>query len=231
MATPDIDRLAKTIWDYHHMCLRPERADVMLVLGGHDLRVAEYAAKLFVEGFAPVVVISGGIAHEDDLLKTNWEGTEAEKFASVMINRGVPKERIILESQARHTGENFSLSRPLIEERGHRFHSVLVVTKPYMERRAFATGQKQWPDKKLIVTSPQISFRDYVGGDSAKENVINIMVGDLQRIEIYGRKGFQTRQEIPEDVRCAFETLKRLGYTKHLIRNEEPGLKPIEPLL
>ena len=43
------------------------------------------------------------------------------------------------------------------------------------------------------------------------------MMGDLQRIDVYGRNGFQIPQEIPEKVWDAFESLKGLGYTKRLL--------------
>jgi len=47
------------------------------------------------------------------------------------------------------------------------------------------------------------------------------MVGDLQRIAIYPKQGFQIAQEIPVDVWDAFEQLVALGYTKHLITRSE----------
>ena len=44
------------------------------------------------------------------------------------------------------------------------------------------------------------------------------MVGDLQRIKIYPKKGFQIFQEIPDDVWQAYKQLVNLGYDKHLIK-------------
>jgi hypothetical protein len=87
-----------------------------------------------------------------------------------------------------------------------------------MERRSYATFKKHWPDKKLIVTSPQISFEDYPTEEIPLERVINIMVGDLQRIIIYPAKGFQVYQEVPPDVRDAYEQLIALGFNKHMMR-------------
>jgi len=87
-----------------------------------------------------------------------------------------------------------------------------------MERRSYATFKRYWPDKKLMVTSPQISFEQYPNGEISLEQVINIMVGDLQRIKIYPKRGFQIFQEIPEDVWQAYEKLVSLGYTKHLVK-------------
>ncbi|MEK9157426.1 MAG: YdcF family protein [Patescibacteria group bacterium] len=219
--SPEVTDLAQILWDYHCMHQSLHRADVMLVLGSHDLRVASYAAKLFLEGYAPFVVISGGLAHRDDLLKTSWQGTEAEEFASILIEEGVPEEKILLEQEAKNTGENFSLSKKILDENGIEFQSLLAVTKPYMERRAFATGSLQMSDKEIVVTSPPGSFEEYFayykGTEHSPEDILNIMVGDLQRIEVYGKKGFQIPQEIPENVWNAFLRLKELGYTKHLL--------------
>jgi uncharacterized SAM-binding protein YcdF (DUF218 family) len=92
------------------------------------------------------------------------------------------------------------------------------VQKPYMERRSYATFKKHWPDKEVIVTSPQISFADYPTSEIPLEKVINIMVGDLQRIKVYAEKGFQVYQEIPEYVWQAYEQLVSLGFDKQLIK-------------
>jgi hypothetical protein len=43
------------------------------------------------------------------------------------------------------------------------------------------------------------------------EKVIDIMVGDLQRIKLYAEKGFQVYQEIPTEVWKAYERLVELG--------------------
>lgn len=221
MFDQEISDLARIIWDYHHMNQSLEKADVLFVLGGHDLRVPEYAAKLYTEGYAPFVLVSGGMAHNDDLLKTGWDKTEADMFKEVLVRDGVPSDKIILESEAKNTGDNFALGRKVFDEACVTFQSVVVVTKPYMERRAFATGAKQWSDKHMIVTSPPIGFEDYfshyVNEETSPETVLNIMMGDLQRIEVYGRNGFQIPQEIPEVVREAFRKLKLRGYTKHLL--------------
>jgi hypothetical protein len=47
---------------------------------------------------------------------------------------------------------------------------------------------------------------------------VSIMVGDLQRVKLYGENGFQIPQEIPGDVWDAFETLVAAGYDSRLVR-------------
>jgi hypothetical protein len=87
-----------------------------------------------------------------------------------------------------------------------------------MERRSYATFKKHWPEKNLIVTSPQIDFTDYPNADVTIEKVINIMLGDLQRIRLYAEKGFQIFQEIPNEVWEAYEDLVELGFDEQLIK-------------
>ena len=95
--------------------------------------------------------------------------------------------------------------------------SFILVQKPYMERRAYATFKKRWPEKEVIVTSPQLTFEEYPYSLKPKDDVINILVGDLQRIRVYADKGFQIPQEIPANVWSACEELVKLGFSKHLI--------------
>ena len=73
-----VDLLAKKIWDYHHLHQPLVKSDCLLVLGSHDHRVAEYAAKLFLEGWSPLFIISGGLGH---LTEGIWDEPEADKFA------------------------------------------------------------------------------------------------------------------------------------------------------
>lgn len=91
--------------------------------------------------------------------------------------------------------------------------------KPYMQRRAYATFLKQWPGEKvnIIVTSPPVSYKEYMDLNS-RDDIINIMIGDLERIKVYADKGYQIKQNIPDKVWQAFERLVEYGYVKHLIK-------------
>lgn len=212
----EISRLAKIIWDYHHMNHELEKSDCILALGSHDLRVADRAAELYLEGWVPLVIFSGGLGN---FTKGMWTETEADKFARIAVELGVPEDAILVENKSSNTGENILFTQRLLKEKGLDPSSFIVVQKPYMERRSYATFRKHWPDKKLIVTSPQISFEDYPIEDIPLDKLINIMAGDLQRIREYPAKGFQIAQEMPSEVWQAFEALVAAGYDKHLIRD------------
>ena len=207
--------LANKLWDYHHVNQSLEKSDFILVLGSHDLRGAERGAELYLQGLAPIIIFSGGLGN---FTKEIWNESGADKFATIAMNMGVPREAILIENKSTNTGENILFTQQLLKEKGLDPQSFIVVQKPYMERRSYATFKKHWPDKKLAVTSPQISFEKYYNDEIPLEKVINIMVGDLQRIKVYPEKGFQIFQEIPEDVWSAYEKLVELGYTDHLVK-------------
>lgn len=206
--------LAQTLWDYHHVNHTLQQADCILVLGSHDLRVAERGAELYLQGWAPTLIFSGGLGR---LTQDLWKDAEADKFASVAVEMGVPESAIYIENKSTNTGENIQFTQQLLKANGLAPETFIVVQKPYMERRSYATFKKHWPDKQLFVTSPQLSLQDYPNAEITLEEVIHIMVGDLQRIKVYPEKGFQIFQEIPDDVWKAYEQLVALGYTDHLV--------------
>ena len=211
------DKLANIIWDYHHMNQDLKKADCILVLGSHDTRVAIRGAQLYLDGWAPLLAFSGGLGR---LTEGMWDQPEADKFAEIAINMGIPQDKIIIENQSTNTGENILFTKQKFEAMDIHAERFIIVQKPYMERRAYATFKNFWPDKEVVVTSPQIAFEDYCSdnnGEITKEMVINIMVGDLQRIRIYEEKGFQIHQEIPDYVWDAFKQLVLGGYTQQLI--------------
>ena len=216
MSQEEIDALAKTIWDYHHMNHQLKKADCIFVLGSLDTRVAEYAADLFLQGLAPYIIFSGGLGS----LTTNiFKKPEAEIFADIAITKGVPEDKIIIENKSTNTGENVLFTKEILKQRGLDLHSFILVQKPYMERRTYATFKKIWPEKEFIVTSPQINFEDYPNNEISNKMVINIMVGDLQRIKVYPERGFQIYQEIPKNVWEAYEKLVKCGFISHLIKD------------
>lgn len=143
--------------------------------------------------------------------------SEAEKFAEIAQSRGVPKDSILIEPQASNTGENVSFTRELLAERGLNINTAIAVQKPYMERRTFATFAKVWPEMRVLVTSPSLDYKELPLQWLSEAAVIEIMVGDFDRILKYPALGYQTEQPVPGDVKSAFDGLVAMGFTKHLV--------------
>jgi len=216
-----IDQAAQKIWDYMLMHHELKKADLIMVLGSRDTRTAEYAAELYREGWAPLVLFSGsGTVHEGKPGREQFVGTtEADLFADIAMKEGVPKESVIIENESQNTGDNYAFSMDKLRKHGIELKRVIAVQKPFMERRTYATGKVHWPDVDIIVTSPPIPYEQNAMGNITKEHMINAMVGDLQRIIEYPKRGWQIPQDIPDDVWQAYEFLVSKGYTKRLIKD------------
>ncbi len=211
--------LVERVWRYHQLNHQLAKADAILVLCSHDTVVAERGARLFLDGWSPLIIFSGGLGM---ITKDLWTDPEANRFARIAIGMGVPEDRILIENRSTNTGENVQFTREMLAAKGLDPASFILVQKPYMERRSFATFNKVWPGKVVMVTSPQLSLDEYLARYSheslSPEDVISIMVGDLQRIREYPSRGFQIPQHIPDDVWKAYEALVGAGYDKYLLK-------------
>jgi uncharacterized SAM-binding protein YcdF (DUF218 family) len=212
--------LVEKVWNYHQLNHPLSRADAILVLCSHDKIVARRGAELFLEGWAPLLIFAGGLGA---ITRRLWQEPEADQFAHIAIDMGVPADRILIENRSTNTGENILFTKQLLAEKQLDPRAFIVVQKPYMERRSYATFKKLWPEKDLCVTSPRVSLDDYLRGAShdtlSSDDVIGIMVGDLQRIRLYPERGFQIPQDIPDDVWQAYEQLVEAGYDKYLLQS------------
>ncbi|MEM9671488.1 MAG: YdcF family protein [Bacteroidota bacterium] len=215
----DVENATQVIWDFHHMQHQVAPSDAILVLGSHDTRVAERAVDMWEESLAPWLIFSGGLGR---LTEGLWDQSEADLFCDIALKRGVPQEKILVENQSTNSGENFRFTEKLLRDRGlfDQLQSFIVVQKPYMERRAYATFKKHWPNKECRVTSPLLSFDEYCESSHPeinREMVTHLMVGDLQRLWVYAQEGFQIPMPVPAEVMQAYQTLINAGYTNHLV--------------
>jgi len=216
MTTSDINKLAQIIWDYMAINDTPVHSNIIVAFGSTDIRTAQRAAELYLEGYAPKIVMSGGHGR---FTQAN-EQSEAERYRDAAVQLGVPKDDILIENKSSNSGENIQFTYELLRDNHIAPEVITLVQKPYMQRRAYATFIKQWPGKDVIVrvTSPQLSFEEYQDDYYTRDYVTNVIVGDLQRIKEYPKLGFQIEQDIPEDVWSAYKQLVELGYDKYLIR-------------
>ena len=209
----------KILWDFMHMNQEPERADVIVGFGCYDEDIPKRCAELYHRGFAPCVCFSGGLGRNTSSL---WSKSEAERFAAIAIGEGVPEDRIILEKKSTNSAENLLFTPKTLAERGVRAEKIIVVHKPYMERRLWAAMQVYWPGVHAVYTSPRVSLEEHIAHAErvgmTRKRVIETIVGDVQRMELYAMKGYQVPVEIPAEVRAAFDALVEQGYTGQLAK-------------
>lgn len=94
---------------------------------------------------------------------------------------------------------------------------MLLVSKPYMERRCYATARKLWPEVEVVCASEPLGLDDYLKSIGDEKLVVDMLVGDLQRVIEYPGLGFAVEQKVPRDVREAYASLVRDGFTSRLI--------------
>jgi uncharacterized SAM-binding protein YcdF (DUF218 family) len=212
--TDDQWRQARLIWDYHQMRHEPRPCDAAIGLGSHDLGVAGFAAQLYRAGLFPTVVFTGG---NSSTTAARFPRGEAVHYREHALAFGVPEEAILVEPNAGNTGQNITFSRGVLSEVGIVPASVLLISKPYMERRAFATCRRLWPEVEAVCASEPLEFDDYVMTIGDEKLVIDMLVGDLQRVIEYPKVGFAIEQEVPGEVHAAYESLLRAGFDSRLL--------------
>lgn len=105
----------------------------------------------------------------------------------------------------------FSMLQPRIA------HSAVVICRPYQQRRAYATFQAAWPELDVVCSSRPLSLPDYIRTIGDARFVIDMIVGDAQRVIEYPAAGFSTDQTVPERVAEAYHRLVDAGFTSRLI--------------
>ncbi|RUS75436.1 hypothetical protein EGW08_016815 [Elysia chlorotica] len=201
---------AKVLWDFARLNQIPVKSEVMIVLGNDDPRTAEYAADLFLEGWAPLVLVTGkdGSGTKGKLPNNS---TEAEVFRDLMVARGVPTESILLETEATNTGENIMFSQTLLGQKGIAPSRVMLVTKSIMELRAALTFKKQWRGAEqvsLSVCSPPLTLLEYPSPNvGTMDHVVCYLVDNFAKLTQYAELGFQAPIAIPPHVQRAYSIL------------------------
>lgn len=205
---------ATLIWNYHQMGHELRPCSAAIGLGSHDLGVASAAADLYRADLFPVLVFSGG---NSPTTRARFPRGEAVHYREHALGLGVPDEAILVEPKAANTGQNITFSRELLAQAGVQVGSLLLVSKPYMERRSYATCRKLWPEAEVMCASEPLELDDYIKSIGDEKLVVDMLVGDLQRVIEYPKLGFAVEQDVPGDVHDAYERLLRTGFDSRLI--------------
>ena len=216
----EVVALGRVLWDYLRIGAPLERREAIVAFGGHDLRVADWAAQLWLDGWAPKLVLSGGLGYYTSKI---WSEPEAHKFRRIAVDRGVDADAILVEDQSRNSGENVAFTRNMLETNYFFLGRAICVQKPYLERRVHLTLLRQWPGCEFLLSSPPITYEGYAQPDIIGfDKLINELVGQVDRVERYPELGFTEKAAVPEEVIAAKRRLVELGFGNHLISNVDP---------
>jgi uncharacterized SAM-binding protein YcdF (DUF218 family) len=119
-------------------------ADLSFVFGTRLARPAELAADLFLNGLAPMVVVTGGSERQPDGLN------EAEHHRDVLLSKGVPEHAIVVENRSTNTPENVLFALPMIGARCDRAPETVIAVVKRFHRRALITLARLMPSIERI---------------------------------------------------------------------------------
>jgi uncharacterized SAM-binding protein YcdF (DUF218 family) len=201
------------LWAYHDMRHDICPCDIGIGLGSHDLGVATFAAELFHRGMFPRILFTGANA---PTTVDRFSDGEAVHYRRHALELGVPGETILVETKATNTGENIRFSRALLDAEGIEVRSAVLISRPYQQRRAYSTAKQVWPELEIVCASRPLSLDDYVASIGDAKCVVDMLVGDTQRVMEYPKRGFAIPQAMPAEVEAAFTRLVEAGFTRRL---------------
>ncbi|MDO6526394.1 YdcF family protein [Motilimonas sp. 1_MG-2023] len=214
LSEQQVDHYGQLLW--HDLVLYSplKAASCIIVMGSIDIRTAQRASELILQGLAPYVVFSGNCGRNTEGL---FKKTEAEVFADVARQAGVPASHVLLEPKATNTGENVKFSMALLAERGIQVDSVILVHKDFATKRAFATFKQHFPDIEVMVAGPQLTYSSYPNDVIDKTLLIHTLVGDMQRMKLYPMLDYQVEMPIDSEAWQAYQALVLAGFTEQII--------------
>lgn len=119
------------------------KSDAIVAISGGDTgaRVSE-AVQLYKDGWAPDIIFSGAA------LDPNGP-SNARAMANIAIRAGVPETAIQLDETSANTRQNATGVATIVHDEG--FHSIILVTSPYHQRRASLVFHRSLgPDIRII---------------------------------------------------------------------------------
>ncbi len=207
---------AKNIWDFLKINQDLTKSDLILVLGNSDIRTVDKAVELYKKNYANKIIITGGLGRISSNL---FDKPEAVVFKNIAVQKGVKDLDIKIESNSTNTFDNFRFTKKMIDESKVSVKSIIIVTKPYMEKRAYLMAKEIFHNTNLTVTSPDIEFSNYPNQILTKEFVINMLVGEIQRMIIYASHSEIEKVNMPKDILQNYNYLIEKGYTKQLLES------------
>lgn len=156
----DYSEFLKKTEDFVFVEDKPEKADVIFVPGNGFPQMAERAAQLYKEGYAPYILPSGkysitmgkfvGVQSRREIYDGDYE-TEWEFLKNVLMKNGVPEEAILREDQATFTYENAIYSRQVTDGKGIQVKNAILCCKTYHARRSLMYYQLLYPETRILV--------------------------------------------------------------------------------
>jgi uncharacterized SAM-binding protein YcdF (DUF218 family) len=124
------------------------KSDAIVAISGDTGARTQSAIALWKEGYAPVLIFSGGSSDPASV-------ASAELMKRTAVAAGVPADAIVVEGDSATTEENATRVAEVMRDRG--LASAILVTSPYHQRRAAILFEREF--------APPMSLRNHPAED------------------------------------------------------------------
>ncbi len=154
------NRIIEDITNYIFLSDIPQKVDIIFLPGGSFPEIPERAVKLYHDGYAPLLLPSGGVGvksgkfngvkSKTDIYDKEYK-TECEFYTDVLLKNGIPRDSIICEDKSGHTRDNAFMSRQSTNEKGLVIKKGIICCKSFHSRRCLMLYQLAFPEAELFI--------------------------------------------------------------------------------
>lgn len=189
-------KFIQDITDFIFVEHEPEKADIIFIPGGDQGELAVTAARLYREGYAPLLLPSGRYSKPVGRCLIPGYETEWEYLRDILLKEKVPEKAILKESQATFTYENAIYSRQVTDSLGLQIQKAILCSQAVHARRALLYYEITYPDTEFYVC-PTITRGISRHNWFLEDEKIDVVLGEMERcgsqfheiLREYGKKG------------------------------------------
>lgn len=154
------NKIIQDITDFIFVEDKPKKADAIFLPGGSHPEQPEYAARLYKQGLAPLLIVSGGVSVKKqrfDGVKSKTEiynkdyKTDCEFLTDALCINGVPASVIYGEEKSGHTRDNAFFSQKVVNENSLEIKTAMIVCKAFHARRCLLFYSLAFPNTEFYV--------------------------------------------------------------------------------
>jgi hypothetical protein len=170
------------------------------------LRVPQAAARIYNQGYASKVILSGNRGRWGN---QDWDKTEAEVFKDIMVKMGVPEKAFLpLDKEATNTGANIVNIISILKNENITPKSVVLFQTPISQRRSWANFVQDFTRESTYFGRVEcINYSPYIPDVSAMNSdefckFVTFVWGEIERLIEYSYNGWINKEiaRVPEDI-------------------------------
>jgi len=159
-----------------------KKSEIIVLLQGDGINRVEKAAKLFLAGFAPKVMVSGGVNNVKSGAFQN------KIIINSLISYGLRRQDILIEERSRNTREQ--AENVLELARVFNWKKMILVASHYHQYRAYLTFLKRMKELNIlieIINAPVKNLKWFEENKWGKR--FDILAEEFDKIERYRKLG------------------------------------------